>query len=111
MCRWLAYAGHVRSPLFFAHLRAAIGSAVQQTNCHPFKHGRWLWMHNGFIADLAKIKRDLVLVVSEPIGDLPGPWVEVPEATYGVHGNGEDRLLPFTVTPRSAHPNRMMTGT
>ena len=20
---------------------------VQQTNCHPFRHGRWLWMHNG----------------------------------------------------------------
>jgi hypothetical protein len=25
---------HVNSPLFFAHIRAAIGSAVQQTNCH-----------------------------------------------------------------------------
>jgi hypothetical protein len=25
---------HVSSPLFFAHIRAAIGSAVQQTNCH-----------------------------------------------------------------------------
>ena len=21
--------------------------AVQQTNCHPFRHGHWLWMHNG----------------------------------------------------------------
>ena len=30
-------AGHVSSPLFFAHIRAAIGSAVQQTNCHPFR--------------------------------------------------------------------------
>ncbi|MFZ0083571.1 MAG: class II glutamine amidotransferase, partial [Trebonia sp.] len=42
-------AGHVSSHLFFAHVRAAIGSAVQQTNCHPFRHGRWLFMHNGFI--------------------------------------------------------------
>ncbi|MGZ4660532.1 MAG: class II glutamine amidotransferase, partial [Arthrobacter sp.] len=26
----------------FAHIRASTGSAVQQTNCHPFRHGRWL---------------------------------------------------------------------
>jgi predicted glutamine amidotransferase len=198
-------AGHVSSHLFFAHIRAAIGSPVQQTNCHPFRHGRWLWMHNGFIDGFAKIKRDLVLavdeslfsqitggtdtevlfhlaltfdlqddppgavaaaigfveacgrqrgvafpfqgtiatsdgeslwvfryssegksrslfvsrdartvkqqyperpalqqlsddarfVVSEPIGDLPGAWAELPEATYGVVGPGGDQLLPF----------------
>ena len=35
-------AGHVESPLFLAHVRAAIGSPVQQTNCHPFRHGNWL---------------------------------------------------------------------
>src|SRR5947209_25901 len=60
-------AGHVRSSLFFAHIRAAIGSAVQQTNCHPFRHGRWLFMHNGFIADLATVKRDLVLAIDESL--------------------------------------------
>ena len=202
-------AGHVRSPLFFAHIRAAIGSAVQQTNCHPFRHGRWLWMHNGFIDGFATIKRDLVLavdeslfpeiqgqadtevlfylaltlgleddppeavaraigyveacgrrrgvkypfqgtiaatdgeslwafryssegksrslfftrdvptlraqypgreilrelsddarlVVSEPIGDLPGAWVEVPEASYGVVARGDDQLRPFAPKP------------
>jgi len=198
-------AGHVSSHLFFAHVRAAVGSAVQQTNCHPFRHGRWLFMHNGFIDGFAAIKRDLVLavdeslypeiqgtsdtevlfylaltfglqedppgavaraigfveacgrgrgvgypfqgtlatsdgetlwafryssqgksrslfytrdirtlrreypgreflrevpddarlVVSEPIGDLPGAWEEMPEATYAVVRPGEDQLLPF----------------
>ncbi len=202
-------AAHVRSGLFFAHIRAAIGSAVQQTNCHPFRHGRWLFMHNGFIADLDRVKRDLVLavdeslypaiagqadtellfylaltfgleddppeavaraiglveavgqkkgvkypfqgtvattdgerlwafryssegksrslfftghvptlrqlypereilqevsddariIVSEPMGDLPGAWNEVPESSYGVVGQGDDQLLPFTVKP------------
>ncbi len=202
-------AAHVSSPLFFAHIRAAIGSPVQQSNCHPFRRGRWLWMHNGFIADLAKVKRDLAvavapslypeisggtdsellfflaltfgleenppdavaqaigfveakgrergvehpfqgtiatsngertwafryssegksrslffttdmptlkalypeeailrelsddarLVVSEPLGDLPGVWNEVPEASYGVIGGGDDELLPFAVKP------------
>jgi len=60
-------AGHVSSHLFFAHIRAAIGSAVQQTNCHPFRYGRWLWMHNGFIDGFAAVKRDLVLAVDESL--------------------------------------------
>jgi len=36
---------------------------VQQTNCHPFRHDRWLFMHNGYINEFATIKRDLVLAV------------------------------------------------
>jgi glutamine amidotransferase len=202
-------AGHIRSHLFFAHIRAAIGSPVQQTNCHPFRHGRWLFMHNGSIGGYAAIKRDLVLavdeslfpeikgsadteilfylaltfgladdppgavaraigfvearghargieypfqgtiattdgetmwvfryssqgksrslfftrdvrrlreqypgreilhevsddarlVVSEPFGDLPGAWEEMPEASYGVVSQGADHLHPFTPTP------------
>ena len=60
-------AGHVSSHLFFAHIRAAVGSAVQQTNCHPFRHGRWLFMHNGLIDGFAAIKRDLVLAVDESL--------------------------------------------
>jgi glutamine amidotransferase len=205
----LELAGHVRSGHFFAHIRAAIGSPVQQTNCHPFRHGRWLWMHNGYVDQFAAVKRELVmtideslyplisgsadsevlfflaltfgleddppdavartlglveacgrrrgveypfqgtiattdgermwvfrysseaksrslyfstdvptlrglypqeqileqlsddsrLVVSEPLGDLPGAWNEVPESSYGIVGGGEDRLLPFAVRP------------
>ena len=200
---------HVRSPLFFAHIRAAIGSAVQQTNCHPFRHGRWLFMHNGFLANLGEVKRDLALavdeslypqiagqadtellfylaltfgleddppdavaraiglveavgarkgvqypfqgtvattngeniwafryssegksrslfftghiptlrdlypereilhevsddarvIVSEPFGDLPGAWNEVPESSYGVVGQGDDQLSKFRPKP------------
>jgi glutamine amidotransferase len=202
-------AGHVVSGHFFAHIRAAIGSEVQQTNCHPFRHGRWLFMHNGYVAELATVKRDLMfavdeslypeirgqadteilfylalsfgleedppqavartiglvesvghkqgikypfqgtlattdgermwtfryssegksrslfftkdvptlrhlypereilqevsadarLVVSEPMGNLPGAWNEVPESSYGVVGGGDDELRPFKVRP------------
>lgn len=56
-------AAHVRSPLVFAHIRASSGTAVQQTNCHPFRHGRFLWMHNGSIKDFQRVKRDLVFAV------------------------------------------------
>ncbi len=55
--------GHVTSGLVFAHIRASTGSPVQQTNCHPFRHGSWLWMHNGFIGGFDLVKRDLVLEV------------------------------------------------
>jgi predicted glutamine amidotransferase len=53
----------IRSPLVFAHVRASSGSPVQQTNCHPFRHGHWLWMHNGKIRDFHRVKRELVLAV------------------------------------------------
>ncbi|MGW0392655.1 class II glutamine amidotransferase [Streptomyces sp. NPDC003042] len=56
-------ASHVRSSLFFAHVRASTGSAIQQTNCHPFRHGRWLWMHNGAITDFRRLQRDLCMAV------------------------------------------------
>jgi len=56
-------AGHVESGLVFAHIRASSGSPVQETNCHPFRHGRWLWMHNGLIADFPRVKRELVLTI------------------------------------------------
>lgn len=53
----------VRSPLFFTHVRAAAGPPIQQTNCHPFRHDRWLFMHNGSISGFSTYKRDLVLDV------------------------------------------------
>ena len=56
-------AQHIESPLVFAHIRASSGTAIQETNCHPFRHGRWLWMHNGLIRDFHTIKRDLILAV------------------------------------------------
>ncbi len=56
-------AEHIESPLFMAHVRAAIGSPVQQTNCHPFRHGQWLFVHNGFIADFHLLRRDLMLAI------------------------------------------------
>lgn len=54
---------HVRSTLIFAHIRASTGAPVQQTNCHPFRHGKWMWMHNGQISGFQQIKRELVMAV------------------------------------------------
>jgi predicted glutamine amidotransferase len=60
-------ASHVRSPLFLAHIRASTGTAVQQTNCHPFRYGKWLWVHNGLVRDFHLVKRDLSLAVDESL--------------------------------------------
>lgn len=56
-------ASHIESPLFLAHVRAASGSPVQQTNCHPYRHGRWLFVHNGLINEFRGIHRELMLAV------------------------------------------------
>ncbi|MGW3768353.1 class II glutamine amidotransferase [Actinomadura verrucosospora] len=53
----------IRTPLLFAHVRASTGAAVQRSNCHPFRYRRWLWMHNGAIADYPRLKRDVMLAV------------------------------------------------
>jgi glutamine amidotransferase len=66
-------AGHIRSGFVFAHIRASSGTPVQQTNCHPFRHGSWLWMHNGSIAQFHDVKRELLLAVDPTLyPDLEG---------------------------------------
>jgi glutamine amidotransferase len=55
--------GAVSSPLFLAHIRASTGTPVQQTNCHPFRYGSWLWVHNGLVRDFERMRRDLLLAV------------------------------------------------
>ena len=56
-------AGHIRSPLFLGHVRAATGTPVEQSNCHPFRHGNWLFQHNGFIEQHLEHRRELLLAV------------------------------------------------
>lgn len=53
----------ISSSLFLAHVRAATGTPVQETNCHPFRQGRWLFVHNGYIAEYERLRRDLMLAV------------------------------------------------
>jgi glutamine amidotransferase len=66
-------AAHIESPVFMAHVRAAIGSPVQETNCHPFRRGRWLFVHNGFVADFHDLRRDLMLAIDPNLfGDVQG---------------------------------------
>jgi predicted glutamine amidotransferase len=60
-------ASGISSPLFFAHIRASTGSAIQETNTHPFRYGRWLWMHNGLIRDFPRVHRELVKAIDDSL--------------------------------------------
>ena len=73
-------AAHIESPLFLTHVRAAIGSPVQETNCHPFRHGQWLFVHNGYIADFQLLRRDLMLAID-------------PDLFADVHGSTDTEVV------------------
>jgi len=60
-----------KTDCLFAHIRAATHGEVSQQNCHPFKYGQLLMMHNGAIKDFEKIKRK----VSQLLHDDIYAWV------------------------------------
>ena len=57
----------VRSRLFFAHVRASTGTASTRANCHPFAHGRFLFMHNGQIGGYARLKRRIEAMIPDDL--------------------------------------------
>ena len=71
---------HIESPLFLAHIRATTGTPVQQTNCHPFRHGRWLFVHNGVLNGFDAIRRALMVAVDPSLFD-------------GIHGTTDSEVL------------------
>jgi ergothioneine biosynthesis protein EgtC len=58
---------HLRSHLFFAHVRAATGTAVTRHNCHPFACGRWMFMHNGFIGNWNRLRRKIESMIPDAL--------------------------------------------
>ena len=56
----------VETPLFFAHIRAAGPfSPVSEFNSHPFRAGKYLFMHNGCVARFKRIRRELLRSLSQ----------------------------------------------
>lgn len=56
-------AAQIETRLLFAHIRASSGTPVQRSNCHPFRHGNWLFMHNGSLTGFHTYKRDLQVAI------------------------------------------------
>ena len=62
-------AAGISSRLFFSHIRASTGTAIQETNTHPFRYGSWLWMHNGLIREFPRMRRELVMAIDDSLFD------------------------------------------
>ncbi|HEY9495253.1 MAG TPA: class II glutamine amidotransferase [Intrasporangium sp.] len=93
----------VRTPLLFAHVRASTGTPVQRSNCHPFRHGEWLWMHNGAVSGFHELKRDLVFTVDPSLypdieGSTDSEALFFLALTFGLQGDpveGVARAIGF----------------
>jgi glutamine amidotransferase len=70
-----------RSSVILAHVRAATsGFGVTESNCHPFVHGPFAFMHNGSVGEFQKLKRPLRTELSD-------------EAYLGIHGTTDSEHL------------------
>ena len=56
---------HIKSKLFFAHVRAATGTSVSRTNCHPYTYQNWSFMHNGQIGHWRQHRREIEAMISK----------------------------------------------
>ena len=57
-------AANIESSLFLAHVRATSLATVQETNSHPFRFGNWLFVHNGEIFEIEKMRRELLMAIA-----------------------------------------------
>jgi predicted glutamine amidotransferase len=58
---------HLRSHLFFAHVRAATGTPITRPNCHPFACGTWMFMHNGFVGNWSRLRRAVEAMIPDKL--------------------------------------------
>jgi predicted glutamine amidotransferase len=63
----------IASDMFFAHVRASTGTSTSRENCHPFRHGSLLFMHNGAIGGFRQIRRAIEQLIPAALyGDRLG---------------------------------------
>lgn len=82
---------HLRSRLFFAHVRAATGTAITRQNCHPFVCGRWMFMHNGLIGNWGRLRRKVEALVPDELYPLRIGTTDLEAAFLAIMGAGADR--------------------
>src|SRR3954467_1653877 len=58
---------HLKSHLFFAHVRAATGTPITRPNCHPFACGGWLFMHNGLVGNWSRVRRRVEALIPDEL--------------------------------------------
>ena len=58
---------HIRSHMFFGHVRSSTGTAVTRPNCHPFACGAWMFMHNGFVGNWSGLRRQVEQLIPDEL--------------------------------------------
>jgi len=104
-------ASQIKTPMFMAHVRATTGTAVQRTNCHPFRHQNWLFQHNGAIREFSRVKRDLLLAISPSLfseisGSTDSEIMFYLALTFGLQDNpvaGVEKMIGFVEKVGHAH--------
>jgi glutamine amidotransferase len=83
-------AHQISSRLFFAHVRASTGTAASIANCHPFAHGRWMFMHNGQIGGYEKVRRALDARIPDDVYNARVGTTDSEAFFYLLFGQGLD---------------------
>lgn len=60
-------AGEASAPTLLCHIRKATHGGLAQENCHPFRHGRWVFAHNGTCYGFAGFRERLIARLREPL--------------------------------------------
>jgi glutamine amidotransferase len=81
---------HIRSSLFFAHVRASTGAPTTRPNCHPFAHGRWMFMHNGQIGDWSLIRRNVEALIPDEFYKSRGGTTDSEAVFLAILGAGAE---------------------
>jgi glutamine amidotransferase len=62
--RFRAAAARTRAATVVAHVRRATVGTVALENTHPFRHGRWIFVHNGTVPYFAAIRDAMLAAMS-----------------------------------------------
>lgn len=66
-CNLKSLARHIKSGLFFAHVRASTGASTARSNCHPFSYNEWLFMHNGQVGQYDELRWQIERCIPEEL--------------------------------------------
>ncbi|MBS0210351.1 MAG: class II glutamine amidotransferase [Planctomycetes bacterium] len=67
-----ARARELVAPTWIAHVRNSSVGSVSEANCHPFRHGAWLFSHNGTVTNFDVIGPRLAAIVPDELLALRG---------------------------------------
>jgi glutamine amidotransferase len=81
-----ALAEEVAATTLLAHVRQASAGGVAERNCHPFRHGPWLFAHNGTVQGFSAAPERLRELIPAHLRGFVGGETDSEHAFYFVLG-------------------------